>query len=155
VVKAHYKPVTPEQRGRELTRELRTLEQEEPGPDRARRLASFVRSAHEHRSLNLAMHAAELCLADDPDDPDLLLHAYVDEQADLEEQLRALQDLRDLAGYVGRDDLDALADERLLTTARTWLADATAVERRHRLRTLTSILGRERVDDLRDELDAG
>ena len=154
MVKAHYKPVTPEQRGRELARELRALEQEEPGPERAHRLASFVRSAQEHRSLNLAMHAAELCLADDPDAPAALLDAYVDEQADLEEQLRALQDLRDLAGYVGRGDLDALADERLLAAARTWLADATEVERRHRLRRLTSILGRARVDDLRDELDA-
>lgn len=155
MVKARYKPVLPEQHGRDLARELRALEQEEPGAERAQRLASFVRSAHEQRHLNLAMHAAELCLTDDPDDPDLLLRAYLDEGADPEERLRALQDLRDLARYVGRDDLDALADERLVAGASDWMADATEVEGRHRLRTLTSILGRERVDALRDELDAG
>ena len=155
MVRARFKPVTPDQSARDLTRELQALEKEEPGRDRAARLAAFVRSAQEQRHLNLAMHAAGLCLDDDPDDPDALVAAYVDEQADLEEQLRSLQDLRDLARYVGRDDLDALADERLIAGARSWLADATPAERRHRLRTLTSILGRERVDGLRDELDPG
>lgn len=154
MVKARYKPVTPDQHGRDLARELRSLEQEEPGPDRARQLASLVHTAHEQRHLNLAMHAASLCLEDDPDDPALLVSAYLDEDLDGEDRLRRLQDLRDLARYVGRDDLDELADARLEETARTWLTEATVAERRHRLRTLTSILGRERVDDLRDQLDA-
>lgn len=155
MVKARYKPVTPDQHGRDLARELRALEQDEPGPERAARLASLVRTAHEQRHLNLAMHAAALCLDDDPEDPALLARAYLDDDADPEEQLRCLQDLRDIARYVSRDDLTALADERLLTTARGWLADTTPAELRHRVRTLTSILGRERVDELRDELDAG
>lgn len=155
MVRARYTPVTPEQHGRDLARELRALEQDEAGPERAARLATLVQTAHEQRHLNIAMHAAGLCLADDPDDPRLLARAYLDDQEPLEEQLRRLQDLRDLARYVDRGDLDAWADERLLATARTWLADTTPAELRARVRTLTSILGRERVDALRDELTTG
>lgn len=155
MVRARYKPVTPDQHGRDLARELRSLEQEEPGVDRARQLASIAHTAHEQRHLNLAMHAASLCLEDDPDDPSLLVSAYLDvDAADGEDRLRRLQDLRDLARYIGRDDLDELADARLEETARVWLTEAGVAERRHRLRTLTSILGRARVDDLRDQIDA-
>jgi hypothetical protein len=155
VVRARFKPVTPDQRLRDLTKEFRGFEREEPGPERAERLASFVRSAHEHRQLNMAMHAAQLCLDDDPDAPDLLVRAYLGVDEPTEDRLRSLQDLRDLARYVGRDDIDRLADDELLRTARSWLADATEAERRHRLRTLASVLPRERVDDLRDELADG
>lgn len=155
MVRARFKPVTPDQRLRDLTKEFRAFEREEPGPERAARLASFVRTAHEHRQLNMVMHAAQLCLQDDPDDPDLLVRAYFDVDEHIEERLHSLQDLRDLARYVARDDIDRLADEELLRTARAWLAGATAAERRHHLRTLASVLPRERVDDLRDELADG
>jgi hypothetical protein len=153
VVRAHFKPVTPDQRLRELTKEFRAFDQQEPGPERAERLAAFVRTAHQHRQLNMAMHAAQLCLEEDPDDPDLLLRSYVNEDEPVDERLRSLRDLRDLAGYVERPDLAELAESRLLETARSWLTDATVVERRHHLRTLGSILPRAQVDDLRDELD--
>jgi hypothetical protein len=154
VVQARYKPVTPDQRLRDLSKEFKGFEREEPGPERATRLAAFVRAAHQERQLNMAMHAAQLCLEDDPDDPSLLIAAYLDAEEDPEERLRAISDLQDLARYVGREDVGAVADERLLATARTWLAEGNDVERRHRLRTLTSMVSREFADDLRDELDA-
>ena len=155
MVRARFKPVTPDQRLRDLTKEFRTFERDEPGPERAARLASFVRAAHEQRQLNMAMHAAQLCLQDDPSDPDLLVRAYLDPDEGTEDRLRALQDLRDLARYVGRDDIDELAERELDTTARAWLSGASEAEQRHRLRTLGSIFSRERLDDLRDELAGG
>ncbi len=155
MVRARFKPVTPDQRLRELSKEFRDFEREDPGPERAERLASFVRSAHEHRQLNMAMHAAQLCLDEDPDAPDLLVRAYHAADEPPEDRLRALQDLGDLARYVDRGDIARLADDHLTETARAWLTDATEVERRHRLRTLASVLPRERVDDLRDELAGG
>ena len=153
MVQARYKPVTPDQRLRDLSKEFRGFEREEPGPERAARLATFVRAAHQERQLNMVMHAAQLCLEDDPDDPSLLISAYLDAEEDPEERLRALSDLKDLARYIGREDVRAVAEERMLTTARAWVAEATDVERRHRLRTLTSMVSREFADDLRDELD--
>jgi hypothetical protein len=155
VVQARYKPVTPDQRLRDLSKEFRGFEREEPGPERAQRLAVFVRAAHYERQLNMAMHAASLCLEDDPDDPSLLIEAYLGADEDPEDRLRAISDLKDLARYIGRADLGEVADERLRTTARAWVEDATEVERRHRLRTLTSLVSREFADDLRDELDRG
>jgi hypothetical protein len=154
VVQARYKPVTPDQRLRDLSKEFKGFEREEPGPERATRLAAFVRAAHQERQLNMAMHAAQLCLEEDPDDPSLLISAYLDAEEDPEERLRAISDLKDLARYVGRADVGAVADERMLSTARSWLEEANDVERRHRLRTLTSMVSREFADDLRDELDA-
>jgi hypothetical protein len=154
VVQARYKPVTPDQRLRDLSKEFKGFEREEPGPERATRLAAFVRAAHQERQLNMAMHAAQLCLEEDPDDPSLLISAYLDAEEDPEERLRAISDLQDLARYVGRADVGAVADERMLSTARSWLEEANDVERRHRLRTLTSMVSREFADDLRDELDA-
>jgi hypothetical protein len=154
VVQARYKPVTPDQRQRELTKEFKGFEREEPGPERAQRLATFVRAAHQERQLNMAMHAAGLCLEDDPDDPSLLIEAYLSADEPTEDRLRAISDLQDLARYIGRPDLGEVAEERLVSTARDWVADATDVERRHRLRTLTSLVSREFADDLRDELDA-
>ena len=153
MVRAHYKPVIGEPPARALAREVRELEQEPPGPDRAQRLAGVVRRAHDERLLNLAMHAAALCVDDDPDAPAALVAAYDQPRDDTEEQLRVLQDLRDLGRYISLPELGALADTRLLEVARGWLVDTDQAERRHRLRTLTSILGRARVDDLRDELD--
>lgn len=155
MARARFKPVTPDQRLRELTKEFREFEREPAGPERAERLASFVRSAHEHRQLNMAMHAAQLCLEDDPDDPALLVGAYLIDEEPSEDLLRSLQDLGDLGRYVGREDVARLADERLDEAARGWMLAATEAEQRHRLRTLGSILPRERVDDLRDELAGG
>lgn len=155
MVQARFKPVTPDQRLRELSKEFKGFEREESSPERAARLASFVRSAHYHRQLNMAMHAAQLCLEDDPDAPDLLVGAYLDADEPPEERLRSLQDLTDLARYVGREDIRELADARLQETARSWLAGANEAEQRHRLRTLSSIFSRERVDGLRDELAGG
>ena len=155
MVRAHVTPVAPEQQARAIAKELRELERDEPGRPRASRLASLVRRSHEQRLLNLAMHAAQLCVDDDPEDPAELLRAYHDPGAELEEQLRPLQDLSDLARYVGHDELHAQADARLVEVARAWLGEATTAELRHRVRTLGSVLGRERADDLRAELDAG
>ena len=154
MARPRFSPVTPPRRDRDLAKELRELEREEPGPERARRLASFARETHERRQLNLAMIAARLCLEDDPDDPALLVAAYVVDGAVDEERLRALGDLRDLARYVGRGDIGQIATDRLAGDARAWVTDVEEADRRHRLRTLASILPREQVDDLRDELDA-
>lgn len=157
MARARSHPATPQDRVRDLARQMGTVEQEAPGPARAARLAPLVREAHRERQLNLVMHAAQLCLADDPDAPDLLVAAYVVDDEPSEERLRALQDLAALAGYVGREDLGTLASTRLLETARAWIEDVEDDEagRRHRLRRLSSILPREQVDQLRDELGTG
>ena len=139
---------------RELRKEMRRLEtKEEPGPERAALLAGLVRSAHEERQLNMAMHAASLCLEEDPDAPSLLIDAYVTEDLlDPEERLRTLVDLQDLARYVDDDDLRSWVDERIDAEARTWVREGTEQERRHRLRTLTSMVDRGFADQIRDEL---
>jgi hypothetical protein len=153
VVRTRYKPVTPDQRVRDLRKEFRGFEREEPGPTRAARLAAFARAAHVDRQLNMAMHAAQRCLEDDPDDPALLVDAYRIGDDDPEEQLRSFSDLKDLARYVDRPDVGELADELLLEHARAWVAEADDQERRHRLRTLTSLAGRAFADDRRDEVE--
>jgi hypothetical protein len=155
VVRASYKPVTPDQRLRDLRKELKGFDKEEPGPERAARLAVFARAAHDERQLNMSMHAAQLCLEEDPDPPALLVAAYEDGSDDPEEQLRSYGDLQDLARYVDRPELATLAEERQATLARAWIREADDQERRYRLRTLTSLISRTFADDLRDELEAG
>jgi hypothetical protein len=152
VVRARYKPVTPDQRLRDLRKEFKGFEKEEAGPERAARLAAFVRAAHHERQLNMAMHAAQLCLDEDPAAPDLLVAAYRDGLSEVEERLRSYSDLKDLARYVDRPDVATLADERLATEAHDWVAAGDDQEQRHRLRTLTSLVGRTFADELRDEI---
>lgn len=152
MVRPRYKPVTPDQRIRELRKDFRTLQKEEPGADRAARLADFTRAAHEERQLNMAMHTAALCLDEDPTAPELLVRAYTDGVEDTEDRLRAYVDLKDLARYVERRDLTELADRRIGEDARCWVREADEAEQRHRLRTLTSMLSREFADTIRDEL---
>jgi hypothetical protein len=155
VVRARYKPVTPDQRLRELRKEFTGFEREDPGPDRAARLAVFARAAHDERQLNMAMHAAQLCLDDDPDAPELLVDAYRLDGDDTEEQLRSYGDLADLARYIDRPDIVELAQAEQAEQARAWVAAGDDQERRHRLRTLASMVGRAFADDLRDELGTG
>jgi hypothetical protein len=153
VVKSRFKPVTPDQRLRDLRKEFKGFEKEEPGPERGARLAAFTRAAHDERQLNMAMQAATMCLEDDPDDPALLLAAYSgDEGGDVEAQLRALDDLRDLARYIDRPDLGETAERELLARCRAWVKDGDDAERRHRLRTVQSVTSREVADRIRDEL---
>lgn len=155
-MRARYKPVSPDQRIRELRKEWKALQKEEPSPERAERLAAFARSAHEDRQLNMAMHTAQLCLEDDPDAPALLLAAYLTgDEDDTEEELRTLVDLKDLARYVGREDLQATADERIDELAFAWIRDADEAESRHRLRTLTSMFDRAYADGIRDRIQFG
>lgn len=145
------KPVTPDQKSRDLQRELRSLEKEEPSPERAADLATLARAAHEDRQLNLAMRAAELCLEDDADAPALLIAAY-EAAVDGEDRLSAMTDLRDLARYLDRADIVATADDAIVKVARAWVTDGDDSERRYRLRTVQSLTTRELADDLRDEL---
>lgn len=152
---ARYRPVTPDQQRRELTRGLRDAERLEPGPARAETLAPLVREAHAARMLNLAMHAAQICIDDDPDAPTLLIDAYQLPDGDGEERLRAMDDLADLGRYLGRGDLRELAEQRRADVARRWVSEADPAELRQRLRTVTSVLGRRFADDLRDELGTG
>jgi hypothetical protein len=152
VARARYKPVTPDQRVRDLRKEFKGFEKEEAGPERAARLAAFARAAHHERQLNMAMHAAQLCLDEDPDAPALLVDAYRAPEVDVEERLRSYSDLKDLARYVDRPDVVTLAEELLATDARAWVAAGDDQEQRHRLRTLTSLVSRAFADELRDEL---
>ena len=147
------RPTTPDQRIRDLRKEFRAFDGEEPGPDRAARLAAFARAAHEERQLNMVMHAATLCLEDDPDAPGLLVDAYLSAGRDTEERLHALDDLRDLARYVDRDDIAAIAEEHLRSEARRWVIDGDDAERRHRLRRVQSLVSQEVADAIRDELE--
>ncbi len=149
-----YSSVERGKRIRELRKELRRLEtKEEPGPERAALLAGLVRAAHEHRQLNMAMHAAALCIEEDPDAPALLIAAYLtDDLTDPEERLRTLVDLQDLARYLDDAGLRAWVGERIDAEARAWVRSGTDQEQRHRLRTLTSMVSREFADTIRDEL---
>lgn len=156
MVRPRYKPVTPDQRIRELRKEFKAFQQEkeEPGPERARKLAAFVRQTHAERHLNMAMHAAQLCLEEDPDDPQLLIEAYLPpELDDPEDRLRALIDLQDLARYVDRPDLRGFADERIDAEAEAWIRDGDDAARRHRLRTLASMFDRAFSDTIRDRIE--
>lgn len=153
MVRSRYKPVSPDQKIRDLRKDFRGFEREEPGPERAERLAVFARAAHDERQLNMAMHAAQLCLEDDPEAPALLLETYA-AYPEVEDRLRSLSDLIDLARYIERPDVSEQAEGRLRDAARGWLAEAGDGERRHRLRTLGSLGGRAFADDLRDELEA-
>jgi hypothetical protein len=151
--KGNAKPVSSEQRIRDLRKEFRSLDTESPGADRAERLAGFTRAAHDDRQLNMAMHAATLCLGDDPDAPALLVAAYTDPDAAPEAQLETYDGLRDLARYVDRPDVAAIAEQRLAAVAREWVATAEPSERRYRLRTIQSLTSRATADALRDEFD--
>lgn len=152
MARTRYKPVTPDQRVRDLRKEFKGFDKEEPGPERAARLAVFARAAHHERQLNMAMHAAQLCLDEDPDAPTLLVDAYRAEEADVEDRLRSYADLKDLARYVDQPDVVTLAEELLATDARAWVADGDEQEQRYRLRTLTSLVSRSFADDLRDDI---
>ena len=144
-------PETPEQRLRDLRREFRTFEDEDPGPDRASRLARFTRAAHRDRQLNMAMHTAALCLGDDAEPPSLLVEAYSRDEDD-ETRLDALGDLRDLGRYLRRTDLVEIADDLLLSTAEAWVAAGDRGERRYRLRTVQSLTSREVADEIRERV---
>lgn len=155
MARPRYKPVDPGKIIRDLRKEFKRLQnKEEPGPERAELLASFTRSAHLERQLNMAMHTATQCLEEDPDSPQLLIEAYLPSDLDdPEERLRTLVDLKDLARYVDNDELQAFVDEHVETEARDWARNATETERKHRLRTLTSMFSREFADTIRDEIE--
>lgn len=145
-------------RVRDLRKELKELEREEPGKARAERLADFTRRAHEERALNKAMHAAQLCLAEDPEAPALLVSAYTGEEArgeGTEELLRALSELANLGRWLGRDDLVAIARGRAHTLAPAWLEDSAGGERRRRLRALASMFGDELAEQLQGDVYLG
>ncbi len=152
--KARSRPVTPDQRARDLRKEFQGFEREEPGEERAMRLARFTRAATTERQLNMAMQTAELCLQDDPAAPERLLQAFDDPAEGAETQLDALVDLRDLARYIDEPSLVTEIDRRLRERARTWVTDGDDGERRYRLRTVQSLTSRELADEIRDELAA-
>jgi len=155
VARPRYKPVDPAKVVRELRKEFKRLQnKEEPGPERAELLAAFTRAAHEERQLNMAMHTAAQCLEEDPDDPALLIAAYVQPGIeDPEERLRTFVDLKDLARYVDHEGLQSFVQEHIDTEARAWVREASEQERKYRLRSLTSMFGREFADQVRDELE--
>ncbi len=155
MARPRYKPVDPAKVIRELRKEFKRLQtKEEPGPDRAELLAAFTRAAHEERQLNMAMHTASQCLEEDPDAPSLLIAAYLPTDLhDPEERLRTFVDLRDLARYVDHEELQSFVQEHIDTESRAWARDANEQERKHRLRTLTSMFGREFADQIRDEIE--
>lgn len=154
MARPRYSGVDEGQRIRELRKEQRRLEtKEEPGRDRAALLAGLVKAAHEHRQLNMAMHAASMCIDEDPDAPSLLVDAYLtDDLVDPEERLRTLVDLQDLARYIGHEDLRSWVDEQIDSEARAWVSAGNEQERRHRLRTLGSMVDGRFADTIRDEL---
>ena len=152
MARASGRHTTPDQRVRDLRKQLRTLEVEPPGPERAEHLAALARAAHEERMLNMAMHAASLCLDDDPDDPERLVAVYLAAGRDPEERLHALDDLRDLARYVGRHDISAIAEQHLRQVAQAWVAAGEEPERRYRLRRVQSVASVEVADAIRTTL---
>ena len=155
MARPRYTPVDPAKVIRELRKEFKRLQtKEEPGPERAELLASFTRAAHEERQLNMAMHTATLCLEEDPESPAMLIAAYVPSDLDdPEERLRTFIDLRDLARYVDHEELRTWVQEHIDSEARAWAKGANEQERKHRLRALTSMFGREVADQIRDEIE--
>lgn len=155
MARPRYKPVDPAKVVRELRKEFKRLQDKvEPGPERAELLAAFTRAAHEERQLNMAMHTAAQCLEEDPDAPAMLIAAYLPaDLEDPEERLRTFVDLRDLARYVHHDELQAFVQEHIDTEARDWVREASEAGRKHHLRALTSMFGREFADQVRDELE--
>ncbi len=137
-------------RVRDLRKELKELEKEEPGTARAERLADFTRRAQDERALNKAMHSAQLCLDEDPDAPKLLVTAYLREEA-TEDLLRSLSELANLGRWIGRNDLIAIARDRAQTLAPEWVGASGGGERRRRLRTLASMFGDEVAAHLQRE----
>jgi hypothetical protein len=147
------RPVTPDRRVRDLRKEYQAVERDDPGPQRAVRLAELTRAALDDRQVNMAMQAATRCLDEDPEDPALLLAAFADDTLDPEAQLAAFDALRDLARYIDRPDLGSLVTDRLEAVARSWVADADPGERRYRLRTVQSLTSRATADALREEFE--
>lgn len=154
MARPRFKPVTPDQRIRELRKEFKHLQKKvEPGPDRAEQLAAFTRAAHAERQLNMAMHTAAQCVDEDPEPPSLLIAAYVpDDLEDPEERLRALVDLQDLARYVEVPELKSFTADSIDELAREWARSGNDAERRYRLRTLASMIDQRFADTIRDEL---
>lgn len=152
MVRPRYKPVTPDQRIRELRKEFRALQKEEPSVERGARAAEFAREAHTERQLNMSMHCGAMALEDDPDAPKMLIDAYTADIEDPEERLRAYVDLEDLARYLERDDIKQHAQESIAKEARVWVRAGDDTEQRYRLRTLTSMISREFADEIRDEM---
>lgn len=147
------KPPTPEQRLRELRRDLKDVEAQAPGPERAARLAALTRAASDDRHLNAAMHTAARCLAEDPAAPALLLAAFGVDDAPTADGLEALSDLVDLARYIDRGDVVDTVEATLVSRARAWLLAAEPSERRYRLRTIQSLTSPATADRLRTEFD--
>lgn len=152
MVRASFKPVPPDQRIRELRKELKDLEKSEPSAETTKRLAAFTRAAHDERQLNMVMHIGQRCLDEDKKAPKALVDAYTPDTNDVEEAIRGWLDLVDVGRWLERDDLKETGRTRAEDIARTWAKDGDASERRHRLRTIASALGREFADDLRDEI---
>lgn len=150
------KPVVPDADIRALRKDYKALMKAE-GEERAEDLAKFARRAHVMRQLNMAMHTGQLALDEDPDDPDLLVEAYLADRdvQDVEQGLRDLLDLVDIGRWLERDDIADLASARFDEDARAWVRDASDAEARHRLRTLTSMKDRAYADAIRDELRFG
>lgn len=155
MVNTRFKPATPGKAIHELRKQMRAVQREDPGPERAATLAPLIRRAHELRQLNMAMHAGALCLDEDPEAPNLLVDAYLDGVDDPEERLRALIDLQDLARYLDRGALEDDATNQIREDARRWASEVEDPERRHRLRTLASMVSQEFADSIRDELRFG
>jgi alpha-beta hydrolase superfamily lysophospholipase len=147
------RPVTPDRRVRDLRKEFQAVERDEPGPQRAVRLAELTRAALDDRQVNMAMQAATHCLAEDTDAPVLLLAAFSDQTLDPEAQLVAFDALRDLARYIEQPELGQLVTARLETVARSWVAGADPGERRYRLRTVQALTSRATADALRADLE--
>ncbi len=154
-MRANYKPVDPDKQRREMQREFKNFHKQEPGLERAQRLAEFTREAHDERQLNMAMHTAALCLEDDPDAPALLVAAYDVEDDDMEARLRSWTDLADLARYIDRPDLVELARERLEADAEAWYRQASDADQRVVLRTLASVVDRAFADGIKDRVKFG
>ncbi len=152
MVRPRFKPVAPDQRIRDLRKEDKAVLKDEPGPERAARLAAHIRNAHEERQLNMAMHAAQLCLDEDPDSPELLVGVYLDDEDDAEVHLRNRKDLADLGRYLNRPDIVDRAMAGAMDAAESWVRDGDEGEQRFRLRRLISIFTREFSDDVRDRL---
>lgn len=154
MVRARFKPITPDVRIRELRKQFKALRKADPSAERAREAAAFAREAHGDRQLNMAMHSAQLSLEDDPNQPELLIEAYLPPgvEDNGEEHLRSLIDLADLARYIERDDIKTHAEDQIHDVALAWARDAEEHERRHRLRTLVSMFDRAFADDIRDEI---
>lgn len=133
--------VEPGRDRRKRKERLKALMREQVSDLRTKELAALARELHDNRELNLAMDAAQHCLAESEDAIAFLVDAYLcHERAD--HLIEDLAMLADLARWLDHAGLRAIVRTMAYEEALTWCGCTDGRERERRIDTL-----RRRFDD--------